>query len=475
MENKGCSNCAGPGYESPKTAMAVGPREKLIYVVCVHTDPEKSDVLCTVDVDPTSATYCKIIHKLRMPYVGDELHHSGWNVCSSCHGEPRKRNTLVLPCLMSDRVYFVDTSNERAPSIKKVLSPTEVHEHGVSTLHTSHCAPTGEIIVSAMGKPNGEAQGEFLCIDAETFRTKRVWTTGERKAAFGYDFWYQPYHDVLVATEWGVPKVFKRGYAVNDSSDPAIYGRSLNFYSWSEGKLKQVIDLAEDGIAPLEVRFLHDPKSSEGFVGCAVTSNVYRFDKTPEGDWFAEKVIQIPPKEVDGWVAPQMPGMITDILLSLDDKYLYLSNWLHGDVRQYDISDTKNPKLTGQIFLGGSILTDSKIRVVRDDELTAQPSPVYIKGRRFYGSPQMLQLSLDGTRLYVTTSIFKPWDQQFYPDHVKNGSVMVKLDVDLKNGGLKLDEQFLIDFGEDKNDILLAHEMRYPGGDCTSDIWLAER
>lgn len=37
---------------------------------------------------------------------------------------------------------------------------------------------------------------------------------------------------------------------------------------------------------------------------------------------------------------------------------------------------------------------------------------------------------------------------------------MVKLDVDLKNGGLKLDEHFLIDFGEDKNDILLAHEMR---------------
>lgn len=39
--------------------------------------------------------------------------------------------------------------------------------------------------------------------------------------------------------------------------------------------------------------------------------------------------------------------MITDILISLDDKYLYLSNWLHGDVRQYDITDPANPKLTG--------------------------------------------------------------------------------------------------------------------------------
>lgn len=62
-------------------------------------------------------------------------------------------------------------------------------------------------------------------------------------------------------------------------------------------------------------------------------------------------------------------GMMTDILLSLDDKYLYLSNWLHGDVRQYDITDRKKPKLVGQLFLGGSILSDSKVKVLEDSEL----------------------------------------------------------------------------------------------------------
>ncbi|XP_017767162.1 PREDICTED: selenium-binding protein 1 isoform X2 [Eufriesea mexicana] len=473
FKNQGSSGCSGPGYKSPKAAILEGPREKLMYVVCVHTDSNKSDVLCTVDIDPTSDDYCKIIHKLRMPYVGDELHHSGWNICSSCHGQSQKRNTLVLPCLMSDRVYFIDTTNERAPSMKKVLNSTEINQYGVSTLHTSHCSPNREILISTLGKPNGDAMGEFLCIDAETLKVKGTWSTGTKRAMFGYDFWYQPYHDVLVATEWGVPRIFKRGYAITDSYDPAIYGRSLNFYSWNKRELKQVLNLGEDGIAPLEIRFLHDPKASEGFVGCAVTSNVYKFYKTSNAEWIAKKVIQIPPKQVEGWIAPQMSGMITDILISLDDKYLYLSNWLHGDVRQYDISDTENAKLTGQIFLGGSILRDSKIRVIRDVELANQPNPIYVKGRRLYGSPQMLQLSLDGTRLYVTTSIFKPWDQQFYPEHVKYGSTMIKLDVDVINGGLKLDEEFLVDFGKEKNDILLAHEMRYPGGDCTSDIWLS--
>lgn len=38
---------------------------------------------------------------------------------------------------------------------------------------------------------------------------------------------------------------------------------------------------------------------------------------------------------------------------------------------------------------------------------------------------------------------------------------MVKLDIDVENGGLKIDQQFLVDFGADKDDILLAHEMRY--------------
>lgn len=43
----------------------------------------------------------------------------------------------------------------------------------------------------------------------------------------------------------------------------------------------------------------------------------------------------------------------------------------------------------------------------------------------------------------------------------RNGSTMAKLDIDVQNGGMKLDEQFLVDFGADKNDILLAHEMRF--------------
>ena len=56
-------------------------------------------------------------------------------------------------------------------------------------------------------------------------------------------------------------------------------------------------------------------------------------------------------------------GLVTDIILSMDDKYLYLSNWLHGDIRQYDVTDTHNPKLVGQVFVGGSICNDGPVKV----------------------------------------------------------------------------------------------------------------
>lgn len=54
-----CKNC-GPGYQSPRIAMEEGPREKIMYVVCINTDDTKPDVLSTVDIDPESPTYCQV-------------------------------------------------------------------------------------------------------------------------------------------------------------------------------------------------------------------------------------------------------------------------------------------------------------------------------------------------------------------------------------------------------------------------------
>ena len=51
---------------------------------------------------------------------------------------------------------------------------------------------------------------------------------------------------------------------------------------------------------------------------------------------------------------------------------------------------------------------------------------------------------------------------------------MLQMDVDTEKGGLTLNKNFFVDFGQDPKGPSLAHEMRYPGGDCTSDIWLEQ-
>ena len=71
----------------------------------------------------------QVIHRLEMPNVNDELHHSGWNACSSCYGDRSKsRSLLVLPCLESDRIYVVDTATrEREPRLHKVRQCRQHH------------------------------------------------------------------------------------------------------------------------------------------------------------------------------------------------------------------------------------------------------------------------------------------------------------------------------------------------------------
>jgi selenium-binding protein 1 len=354
----------------------------------------------------------------------------------------------------------------------KVVEPNDIIDKtGLSIPHTSHCLANGKVMISMMGDPQGKAKGGFVLLDGASFAVNGNWEQPGGHTPFGYDFWYQPRHNVMISSEWGEPNAFLKGFNPADVQNEK-YGRHLHVWDWTERKVIQDIDLGPDGLIPLELRFLHDPNATEGYVGAALSSNIIRFYKNDVGTWSVEKVIDVPNKKVNGWALPEMPGLITDCLISLDDRFLYFSNWLHGDIRQYDITDRRNPKLVGQIFLGGSICKDGSVEVTEDEELKEQPDPVVINGKKIEGGPQMIQLSLDGKRLYVTTSLFSQWDKQFYPEMVKSGSMLLMMDVDTDKGGLTLNKDFYIDFGQEPDGPALAHEIRYPGGDCTSDIWL---
>ena len=79
------------------------------------------------------------------------------------------------------------------------------------------------------------------------------------------------------------------------------------------------------------------------------------------------------PVKVQNWILPEMPGLVTDFLISLDDRFLYFVSWLHGwDIRQYNIEDPKSPVLVGQVFVGGLFQKGSPVVAENDDGSTYQ-------------------------------------------------------------------------------------------------------
>ncbi len=444
----------GPGYASPEEAMRA-EREKLLYTVALYvgTGVEKPDYLATVDVDPDSPTYSSVIARIEMPQVGDELHHSGWNACSSCHGDAsKKRQFLLLPGVRTTNIHVIDTSDPKNPKLHKVIAGDEIKaKTNLSGPHTVHCLGA-DIIISMLGDADGNAPGGFLHLD-ENFGIVGRWENDISGMNYNYDFWYQPRHNMMVSSEWAAPNTFFPGFDFDDVA-AGKYGQSVHFWDFEAKKIVKSVDLGAEGMIPLEVRGLHDPASNQGYFAATLSSNVFHWWKDDAGECQLEKVIDIPTIDVEGFPVP-MPSLITDILISMDDRHVYFANWLHGDLRQYDITDRSNPKQTGQVWLGGL--------------LGKAPE---VNGVKVQGAPQMIQLSLDGKRLYVTTSLFSSWDNQFYPEMKEKGAQMFLIDCDAENGGMSINPDFMVDFGNEPNGPARCHEMRYPGGDVTSDIWM---
>jgi methanethiol oxidase len=430
-------------HASPQEAMQA-PREEFLYVACLHegTGVDKPDFLAVVDAEEG-----RIIHETPMPNVGDELHHYGWNRCSSaCHGPDRSH--LIVPGFRSSRVHIVNVSDDpRRPAIEKVIEPDEIiGETGLSRPHTVHCMPGDNVVMSMLGDADGNATCGFAILDAKTFEIKGRWENGGKRPPMNYDFWYQPRKNVLVSSEFGAPNAYEKGFDLEDVG-AGNYGQRMHFWNLSERTLEQSIDLGEQGLVPLEIRWLHEPDAEEGFIGAALSSAMWRFHRS-NGSWSAEPVITTEGVELEGWPFP-VPPLITDLVLSMDDKALYFSNWLHGDLRRYDVSDPANPKLTGQLWLGGVL---------------GKPNDA---GRDLNGGPQMLQLSLDGKRLYVTNSLYSTWDNQFYPEL---RSWLLKVDIG-EDGSMEVDPDFFVDFHDRPGGPARAHEVRLQGGDCTTEIF----
>lgn len=456
-------------YPSPRLA-AQAPAEKLAYVAALNVD-HGPDAMTVVDVDAASPSYGSVVNTVPMPNKGDELHHFGWNACSSalCPYAPHphvERRYLIVPGLRSSRIHVMDTQPDpKSPKITKVIEPEDLaNRTGYSRPHTLHCGPDG-IWVSALGNPEGDGPGGIFGLDHYTFEPLGRWEVERGPQQFAYDFAWHLGLDVAVTSEWGTPKMVENG--VNPELLLAgKYGHALHFWDLRKRRHLQSIDLGPEQQMVLELRPAHDPTKAYGFVGVVtslkdLSSSIWLWHRAEKsgnanGKWEITKVIEIPAEPADPSQLPPLlqgfkavPPLLTDINLSVDDRYLYASCWGTGEFRQYDVSDPFHPKLVESVHLGG---------IVRKAEHPAR------RGEALNGGPQMVEVSRDGRRVYFTNSLYAAWDKQFYPEGIRGW--MVKVDVPEK-GAMKLDPKFFVDFGAD----LRPHQVRLQGGDASSDFY----
>ncbi|HEX4212602.1 MAG TPA: selenium-binding protein SBP56-related protein [Candidatus Dormibacteraeota bacterium] len=448
-------------YPSPRAAVEA-PVETIAYVVSFDREARSPDGLLTVDVDPSSPTYGEVVGRVDLG-IGDELHHFGWNACSSAlchkgHQHGMERRYLLVPGLRSSRIHVLDTkADPRHPRLVRTIEPEEIASRtGYSRPHTIHCGPDG-IYVSALGNPEGKAPGGVFIIDHDTFEVKGRFELDRGPQELAYDFWWHLGYDTAVTSEWGTPQQVESG-VLPDVLLAGGYGHQLHIWDLPGRRHKQVIDLGGEQQMVLELRPAHDPTRAYGFVGVVVSladlsASVWRWSL--EGDrWGARKVIEIPAEPAEAEQLPPLlagfkavPPIITDINLSVDDRWLYVSSWATGEISRYDVSDPEHPRRTAAVHLGG---------VVRRAPHPKAPD------RPLAGGPQMVEVSRDGKRVYLTNSLYGAWDDQFYPDGV--GSWMVKLDAD-DDGGLTLDERFLVTSEQ------RLHQVHLEGGDASSDSY----
>jgi methanethiol oxidase len=456
-------------YASPALATAA-PAEEFAYVALLAPEGNgQRDGIGVIDTTRGSSTYGRMISRTDFPHAGNELHHFGWNACSShlCPYAPHahvERRYLVVPGTHSSRIHILDTKPDpRNPTLVKVIEGEEVmRKTGYAAPHTVHCGPDG-IYMNALGAPDGNGPGGIFTLDHETFEVEGAWEKSRGSQYLSYDFFWHLGHDTMITSEWGTPNMVK------DGVNPELllagkYGHSLHVWNMRSRRHEQTIDLGADQQMVLELRPAHNPKRAYGFVGVVLSltdlsSSIFLWyldqaGNNGRGEWKARKVITIPAVPADPSQLPPIlqgfgavPPLVTDINLSLDDRWLYVSCWGTGELQQYDVSDPFNPVLTGTVEIGG---------IVRRGAHPIKPD------QPLNGGPQMVEISRDGRRVYLTNSLYSPWDAQFYPDGIRGW--MAKIDA-RASGGISLDREFLVEF----EDGIRPHQVRLDGGDASSD------
>lgn len=362
--------------------------EKYLYVWSVDADQKDSDFLAVVDVDIASPTYGEVIARVDVNSKGNEPHHMGYT---------DDRTRIFANSLFSSRVFVFDVAGDpaRPRLIKTIENFAELT--GLSGPHTSYAIP-GRMLIASLGAADGGLPAgiaEFTN-DGIYVRTIRF----DAATPYGYDIAIKPEINRMVTSSFTPLRNYSKPFAQFDLNDFSNHVLIWDF------KTRELVQVGQTDKAPLEVRWARLPGHNYGFTNCALGNSLWMWKQNDDGSFDFKKV-------ADTGALP------VDLRQTADDRYLFVSNFLSHEIQQFDISDPEHPKLVSTVVPGLH--------------------------------PNMMHLTYDGKRLYVTNSLLSTIDygaDRFWVRLVRIGP-----------DGMKLDPFFNVDFSSFPTGPARPHDM----------------
>jgi selenium-binding protein 1 len=361
--------------------------EKYLYIFCVDADAKDNDFVAVVDVHPDSPTYGTITYRLDLGSRGNETHHWGYT---------DDRTRIWAGGLLSSRIWLLDIATDPAkPRIEKVLDDVP-KTTGLSGPHTYYALP-GRMLINFLGAADGGLPAGMAEFTNDGKFIRRIENPSD--APYGYDVAIKPSLNRMVSSSFTPMRNYKKPLSEMDLKD---FGSEMVVWDF---KARKPLQVGKTGLAPLEVRWSLKPENAYGFTNCALDNSLWKFQAKPDGAYDFKKVA----------TTGALPA---DLRQSPDDAYLFVSCFGDNLIQQWDVSNPDTPKLFSTVSPGVQ--------------------------------PNMMHMSSDGKRMYVTNSLLSTLDHA--------GRFWIRL-VHVGPDGMKVDPFFNIDLNTFPTGPARGHDM----------------
>ncbi|MGZ5200425.1 MAG: methanethiol oxidase [Telluria sp.] len=349
---------------SPYLSNLIKGQEDYLYVwtLGVPGMGDGSDKLVTVDVNPRSKSFGKVVAQVSVGGRG-EAHHAGFT---------DDRRYLWAGGLDDSKIYVFDLHTDPArPKLVRTISDFAARSGYVGP-HTFYALP-GRMLIGALSntRDKGGVTGLALYNNKGDFIARYPLPVTQGGDGYGYDIAINPAKNAMLTSSFTGQQNYMTELTtlIGDKQAMGHFGNTMVLWNLKSMKPEKVMQVPG---APLEIRWSQHEGDDWAITATALTSKLWLVKKDPKGDWQA--------REVGTIGDPARTPLPVDLSLSADGKGLWVNTFMDGTTHHFDLSNPEAPKQDYVKHTGSQV--------------------------------NMISQSWDGKRVYISTSLLSKWDKK---------------------------------------------------------------